>query len=284
MAALGDILFRGSTRWNRLAGNTTANRRYLTQTGDGVASAAPVWNTIIGTDVGGFTAGSVIFAGATGFLSEDNANLFWHRTNLRLGLRTTAPACALDVRGPGVDIGYLARFQENNVAGSSYIQIISPSGNANSQAGFTVFQQQNNAEWRFAVIGNDGNAFRISGGVGVATSRFYITANGNMVIGESNLDPATGTQCLIFGDGTAPSSLDANSAGLYADDVGGTVNIFGINEAGEITRLTWPAPQTYTVTNVTPDRSYDADATTLDEIADVLGTLIDDLRNRGIVA
>lgn len=39
----------------------------------------------------------------------------------------------------------------------------------------------------------------------------------------------------------------------------------------------------YTPTNVTTDRSYDANATTLDEIADVLGTLIADLKKRGLL-
>lgn len=42
--------------------------------------------------------------------------------------------------------------------------------------------------------------------------------------------------------------------------------------------------QTYTPTNVTPDRSYDADATSDAEIADVLGTLITDLQTLGILA
>mgnify|MGYP001562406919 CR=1 FL=1 len=42
-------------------------------------------------------------------------------------------------------------------------------------------------------------------------------------------------------------------------------------------------PQTYNEINVVTDRAYDANATTLDEIADVLGTVINDLRNRGIV-
>ena len=42
--------------------------------------------------------------------------------------------------------------------------------------------------------------------------------------------------------------------------------------------------QTYAATNVTTDRTYDANATTLDEVADVLGTLIADLRTRRIVA
>lgn len=41
--------------------------------------------------------------------------------------------------------------------------------------------------------------------------------------------------------------------------------------------------ETYTITNVTPDRSYDADATNINELADVLGALIDDLRSVGIL-
>lgn len=42
-------------------------------------------------------------------------------------------------------------------------------------------------------------------------------------------------------------------------------------------------PAAYTPTNVTTDRSYDADATTLDEVADVLGTLIADLQSLGLI-
>lgn len=40
---------------------------------------------------------------------------------------------------------------------------------------------------------------------------------------------------------------------------------------------------TYTPTNVTTDRTYDADATTTAELADVLGTLIADLQSSGII-
>lgn len=40
----------------------------------------------------------------------------------------------------------------------------------------------------------------------------------------------------------------------------------------------------YTVANVTTDRSYDANATTVDEIADVLGTLIADLKSKNILS
>lgn len=44
-------------------------------------------------------------------------------------------------------------------------------------------------------------------------------------------------------------------------------------------------PQTgYAVTNVTPDRILDANSTSTDELADVLGTLINDLKAKGIIA
>lgn len=39
----------------------------------------------------------------------------------------------------------------------------------------------------------------------------------------------------------------------------------------------------WSITNVTTDRSYDANATTLDEVADALGTLIQELQNMGIL-
>ena len=39
----------------------------------------------------------------------------------------------------------------------------------------------------------------------------------------------------------------------------------------------------YTVTTVTTDRTFDADSTTTAELADVLGTLLTDLRERGII-
>jgi hypothetical protein len=39
----------------------------------------------------------------------------------------------------------------------------------------------------------------------------------------------------------------------------------------------------YSVTNVTTDRTYNADSTTINEVADVLGTLIADLKATGII-
>lgn len=54
-----------------------------------------------------------------------------------------------------------------------------------------------------------------------------------------------------------------------------TVNLGG--------NVTFPSGSAYTITNVTTDRSYDANATSLDELADVLGTLIADLQAAGVI-
>ena len=40
---------------------------------------------------------------------------------------------------------------------------------------------------------------------------------------------------------------------------------------------------TYNITNVTPDRAYNANSTTVAELADVLGTVVADLRAYGLV-
>jgi hypothetical protein len=46
-----------------------------------------------------FTAGSVVFAGASGAYSQDNANFFWDDTNNRLGIGTVTPSYRLEVTG-----------------------------------------------------------------------------------------------------------------------------------------------------------------------------------------
>jgi hypothetical protein len=293
-----------------------------------------------------FTPGSVIFAGAAGELSQDNANFFWDDTNNRLGIGTTAPSTSIHttgglrvealttpripyastgglladnasftwddsntrlfvptivggtgatsdlvlqstsgvgttaseilmkvgnngsitavevqpdaggnfgtmgigtlgnltvdsplcVFGTGADIGYLIKARSANGNPSAYIQM-QTGANANAQAGFSFYQRQNGYEWRMAVVGNDGNNMRFQAGTGGTDVVLYITQRGNVGINDTNPEPSTGTKGLYFGDGTAPATMASNTAGLYANDVSGTVNLFAINEAGESNQL-----------------------------------------------
>lgn len=48
---LGDLIYHDGTDDVRLAGNTTTTRKFLRQTGDGAASAAPAWDTIVVADI-----------------------------------------------------------------------------------------------------------------------------------------------------------------------------------------------------------------------------------------
>ena len=104
--AVGDILYADTaTSLAKLADVATGNA--LISGGVGVAPAwgkigltthvtgtLPVANGGTGT-VTAFTTGSVVFAGASGVYSQDNANLFWDDTNNRLGIGTTSPQSAL---------------------------------------------------------------------------------------------------------------------------------------------------------------------------------------------
>ena len=52
MTTLGDIIYEsGASTAARLPGNTTSGLQFLTQTGTGSASAAPVWHTIVAGDI-----------------------------------------------------------------------------------------------------------------------------------------------------------------------------------------------------------------------------------------
>jgi hypothetical protein len=115
---------------------------------------------------------------------------------------------------------------------------------------------------RFLISDADGTTvrYRFSG------SAFQIW-NSN---GISTFSDAGSTQTFQVdgstGDTTIAGALDHN---------GTTVGLFGVTPAVR--------PSAYTVTNLVTDRAYDANATTTAELADVLGTLIADLRTLGIV-
>lgn len=76
----------------------------------------------------------------------------------------------------------------------------------------------------------------------------------------------------------AEEDLEIDGTAYFDGDIdhnGSNIGFFGAAPTAQ--------PAAYTPTNVTTDRSYDANSTTVTELADVLGTLIADLQSLGLV-
>lgn len=83
---------------------------------------------------------------------------------------------------------------------------------------------------------------------------------------------ADSAKFYVNGKISTSDELEVNGA-LNHD--GTTVGFYGVTPVAR--------SSAYTPTNVTTDRSYDANATTIDELADVLGSLIVDLQSVGLI-
>lgn len=196
--------------------------------------------------------------------------------------------------------GLLTASGDVSISGDLGIGIATPNFplHVHNPAAGTVWSQWTNAtvgtastDGLFIGLSTDGNASFWNAENG--SSRFYtnnlerarIDAAGNLLMGTTagTPSPSTGSAGLVFGDGTALATMGSNTAGLYANDLGGVVTMYAISEDGAVTQLSG-ATATYTESNVTTDRTYNANATSLDELADVVGTIISDLRTRGIFA
>jgi hypothetical protein len=112
--------------------------------------------------------------------------------------------------------------------------------------------------------------------------------------GSSSINAAiysVGGICLFNGGQDAVSDFtimgDTDASLFVADVSADLINVGKFRHNGSTLGFYGATPvaksSAYTPSNVTTDRSYDANATTLDEVADVLGTLIADLQNVGLI-
>lgn len=83
---LGDTLYASAANTlSKLAGNTTVVKQYLSQTGDGVNSAAPVWATIAGSDITGAALTKVDDTNVTLTLGGNDSTCLLRAASLTLG-------------------------------------------------------------------------------------------------------------------------------------------------------------------------------------------------------
>jgi hypothetical protein len=114
------------------------------------------------------TAGSVVFAGASGAYSQDNANFFWDDTNNRLGIGTASPIGTLEVLQTSTAIPAL--------------QVTATSG-TNPQITFT------DPFGSAAIASGGGVMYLRTGGTSSSQNRVTVIASGNVGLGNGYNNP-----------------------------------------------------------------------------------------------
>jgi hypothetical protein len=174
-----------------LIGNSTSSTYSLSTLtpGSGITlsntSGAITVNT---TGTGGLTQGSIVFSDGSGNPAQDNNRLFWDDTNFRLGIGTSTPQTALDIRGGD------ARFYSGSATNYLHLGV--------DGSGYPFIDAQT----------SHGLYFKMQ-----TTARVHIGASGNLIIGDFTIghfdvDPVNflETPYMAYGTyiGVSPSRSD----------------------------------------------------------------------------
>lgn len=149
-------------------GGTLSNVSLTSQ----VSGTLPVGNGGTGTATA-FTAGSVVFAGASGVYTQDNANFFWDDTNNRLGIGTNSPSNKLDLFDTS---STTMRSYSTNTASSTYAAVHAGTGEGVN----SVMYSYQSAGW-YGLTTNHPMLFITNN-----TERLRLTSSGNFGIGTSS--------------------------------------------------------------------------------------------------
>ena len=192
----------------------------------------------IGGSITSATAGSVLFAGASGVLAQDNANFFWDDTNNRLGIGTATPSSKLTIssstNGNAFLIDALGGGTPNFIMQGNGEQTFRFYNNAATGSTRVSWKLANriNTDWQWIlfndIAGTGENSFTIqnitnghlfsintSGNIGLATTTIgsRLQVNGNAAIGYSASTAAPSNGLAVSGNvaiGTNTASVRLN--------------------------------------------------------------------------
>jgi hypothetical protein len=200
---------------------------------------------------------------------------------------------------------YALRINETGEANTAlgYGALYSTTSSNNSAVGYLAgyFAGTSNAAFGARALNYTTGSYNVAVGQGAAqgesgTSTFSNTvavgygAGKNLTTGGSNvlIGYQAGSTLNTESDKLYIENSNSSSPLIYGEFDNDLVRVNGDFEAtggygfnGESAT----AVQTgYTPTNVTTTRSFDADSVTLDSLADVVGTLIEDLKTKGLIS
>jgi len=181
-----------------------------------VTGTLPVGNGGTGTATT-FTAGSVVFAGASGVYSQKNANFFWDNTNNRLGIGTTSPVANIDSRGV-VSIGGAADASlhiSQVYGGNGRLSQMSVNSNSTDALNIVASKNGGGTEQWYSYGVTAANVFNIQQGVGLGTAGLNISSNNQVLINTNTVSGASLNHTLeangdIMSTGSAAGLFWAN--------------------------------------------------------------------------
>lgn len=191
------------------------------------------WSGLANSLLGLFTQGSVLFAGPSGMVAQDNAKLFWDDTNFRLGIGIALPLTTLHVSG-GHDTATLT-----NTDATSFTNLGLDIGSAHNVGRLYGFGASYASSGRLQADSclfesTQAGGLGLSAASGTAAIKFYtgtllratVFSSGGMSIGDST-DPAIGN-LRIAGTVTASPDNKQLTLALTYNGVGAMTNGWGL--------------------------------------------------------
>lgn len=216
LTTLGDTLYGdASGAGTRLAGNTTAAKQYLSQTGTGAVSAAPVWATIANTDITGL-----------GTMSTQNANAVAITGGKAIFNVSNIPASLSSALGVGLN------------GTSPYLFWVNGSGATDSKIwDMNASPTQFTVRILTDVVGTPVNVWQVTRSAALLTTQAF---GGRILLGGATDDGAT----ILNVIGAVKTGALNTAASTTANS--GTIPLSGINATVAISAAGAPA-----ITNVT---------------------------------
>lgn len=232
---LGDILYSSaSNTLSKLGGNTTTTKKFLRQTGDGAASAAPAWDTIVAADVPASaltktddTNVTLTLGGSpsTSLLAATSLTLGWSG---QLGLTRGGTAASLTASDGG--IVYSTSSALAVLSGTATANKMLLSGSSTTPTWSTSTIPTSAGATANKVLLSDGTNYVLSTPTfpnASATSGKKIQSDGTNWVASSSTWPTTGTQGgIVYCDASnsfTQLAKDTNST-RYLSNTGTTNN------------------------------------------------------------